>query len=293
MLTHGLHYGTGVFEGIRCYETERGPAVFRHARPPRPAREVGRALLPGAALLRPRRSAQATHELLRRNGLGSAYIRPLAFRGYGSLGLYAKDAPVDVIIAAFPWGAYLGEESAGRRHPRQGLELAADQPRRLDPARQGLRLLSQLDPRQDRVAQLRLRRGDPARRTRLRLRGLGREHLPGPRRRDRDAAARRLDPRRDQPQVGDPDRPRPRLHRGRARHRPGRALPGRGGLPDRHRRRAGAGARDRRPRDRRARARSPATSRRSSKTRSTGAPRSTWSGSTSSRTRPRSTRRVR
>ena len=54
---------------------------------------------------------QATHELLRRNGLSSAYIRPLAYRGYGSLGLYANDAPVDVIVAAFPWGAYLGEES--------------------------------------------------------------------------------------------------------------------------------------------------------------------------------------
>ena len=169
------------------------------------------------------------------------------------MGLYANSAPVDVIIATWPWGAYLGDESAGQRHPRQGLELAAKQPRRRDPARQGLGLLPQLDPRQDRVGQRRLRRGDPARRARLRLRGLGREHLRRPRGGDPDPAAHRLDPRRDQPQVGDPDRPRPRLHRGRARHRPRRALPRRGGLPDRHGGRDGAGAGDRRSRDRRPR----------------------------------------
>src|SRR3954451_10005104 len=57
---------------------------------------------------------EAMGGLVRRNGLGSCSIRPLAFRGYGSLGLYATDAPVDLIIAAFPWGAYLGEE--GQKH---------------------------------------------------------------------------------------------------------------------------------------------------------------------------------
>ena len=115
MLTHGLHYGTGVFEGIRCYETERGPAIFRHREHLRPAAAVGRALLPAAALHRPRSCASATHELIRRNGLKSCYIRPLAFRGYGEMGLYAKSAPVDVIIAAWPWGAYLGDESKPAR----------------------------------------------------------------------------------------------------------------------------------------------------------------------------------
>jgi len=111
VLAHGLHYGTGVFEGVRCYETERGPAIFRH----------------GDHLERLAKSAElyylelpfsseeigaATRELVRRNGLASCYIRPLAFRGYGSLGLYATDAPVDVIVAAFPWGVYLGEDGA-------------------------------------------------------------------------------------------------------------------------------------------------------------------------------------
>ena len=89
MLSHGLHYGTGVFEGIRCYETERGPAIFRHKRPPRPPRQVGRALLPGLPYS-VEEIAEATRELIRRNGLRSCYIRPLAFRGYGEMGLYAK-----------------------------------------------------------------------------------------------------------------------------------------------------------------------------------------------------------
>jgi branched-chain amino acid aminotransferase len=110
VLSHGLHYGTGVFEGIRCYETERGPAVFRH-------REHLERLEKSAELyyLDLPYSAEelrtATHELIRRNGLRSCYIRPLAFRGYGEMGLYAKSAPVEVIIAVWPWGAYLGEES--------------------------------------------------------------------------------------------------------------------------------------------------------------------------------------
>jgi branched-chain amino acid aminotransferase len=113
VLSHGLHYGTGVFEGIRCYETERGPAVFRHRdhldRLQKSAELYYLELPYDSEEIR-----QATHELIRRNGLGSCYIRPLAFRGYGSLGLYATDAPVDVIIAAFPWGVYLGEE--GNKH---------------------------------------------------------------------------------------------------------------------------------------------------------------------------------
>jgi branched-chain amino acid aminotransferase len=128
VLSHGLHYGTGVFEGIRCYETARGPAIFRHA----------------DHLSRLRQSAElyyfdlpysmeelrvATHELLGRNGLSSAYIRPLAFRGYGEMGLYAKSAPIEVIIAAWPWGAYLGEESKGA-----GIRAKVSSWRRISPA---------------------------------------------------------------------------------------------------------------------------------------------------------------
>jgi branched-chain amino acid aminotransferase len=128
VLSHVLHYGTGVFEGIRAYETERGPAVFRH-------REHLERLARSAELYylqmpySPEEIREATHELLRRNGLSSGYIRPLVFRGYGSLGLYATDAPVDVIVAAFPWGAYLGEE--GQSH---GIRAKVSSWRRISPA---------------------------------------------------------------------------------------------------------------------------------------------------------------
>ena len=113
VLSHGLHYGTGVFEGIRAYETERGTAVFRH-------REHLERLVHSAELYYMElpysvdELRETTHELIRRNGLASCYIRPLAFRGYGEMGLFAQSAPIDVIVAVWPWGAYLGEE--GKRN---------------------------------------------------------------------------------------------------------------------------------------------------------------------------------
>ena len=69
----------------------------------------------------------------------SCYIRPIVFRGYGTMGLFPLDAPVDVAIAVWEWGAYLGEEGKAQRHPREGLALAAHQPRLADPAREGRR----------------------------------------------------------------------------------------------------------------------------------------------------------
>ncbi len=113
VLSHGLHYGTGVFEGIRAYETERGTAIFRH-------REHLERLAKSAELYyldlpySVEELREATHELIRRNGLRACYIRPIAFRGYGELGLYAQGSPVEVAIAVWPWGVYLGEE--GKRH---------------------------------------------------------------------------------------------------------------------------------------------------------------------------------
>ena len=127
VLSHGLHYGTGVFEGIRCYETEAGPAVFRH-------REHLERLKKSAELYylpldyEVDEIREATHELIRRNGLQSCYIRPLAFRGYGEMGLFAKGSPVDMIIAVWPWGAYLGEE--GKRH---GIRAKVSSWRRISP----------------------------------------------------------------------------------------------------------------------------------------------------------------
>ncbi|HXR14280.1 MAG TPA: branched-chain amino acid transaminase [Solirubrobacteraceae bacterium] len=109
VLTHGLHYGTGVFEGIRCYETARGPAIFRHLdhldRLERSAKLYYMELPYTVEQLR-----VATHELILRNGLNSCYIRPIAYRGYGHMGLNPLEAPVEVSIAVWPWGNYLGDE---------------------------------------------------------------------------------------------------------------------------------------------------------------------------------------
>jgi branched-chain amino acid aminotransferase len=109
VLTHGLHYGTGVFEGIRCYDTPRGPAIFRHLdHLQRLFKSAELYYMPIPFELEELRSA--THELIARNNLESCYIRPLAFRGYGQMGLFPLEAPVDVTIAVWPWGAYLGDE---------------------------------------------------------------------------------------------------------------------------------------------------------------------------------------
>jgi branched-chain amino acid aminotransferase len=110
VLTHGLHYGTGVFEGIRAYETTRGTAIFRHQdHLDRLFRSAQLYYMPIPYTREELR--QATHELLISNGLRECYIRPIVFRGYGTMGLLPLEAPVDVSIAAWPWGAYLGEES--------------------------------------------------------------------------------------------------------------------------------------------------------------------------------------
>ena len=110
VLTHALHYGSGVFEGVRCYETEKGPAVFRWD-------EHLDRLFDSAKLYdmdidhSHEELTEATVELLRRQDLTSCYIRPIAYYGYDSLGVSPGDCPTDVAIAAWPWGAYLGEEA--------------------------------------------------------------------------------------------------------------------------------------------------------------------------------------
>jgi branched-chain amino acid aminotransferase len=127
VLSHGLHYGTGVFEGIRAYETDRGTAIFRH-------RDHLERLAKSGELYYLELPYQldaiqdATHELIRRNDLRSCYIRPLAFRGYGEMGLYAHSAPVEVIVAVWPWGAYLGEEGK-----RSGVRAKVSSWRRISP----------------------------------------------------------------------------------------------------------------------------------------------------------------
>jgi len=108
--THGLHYGSGVFEGIRCYETPKGPAVFRLTDHMQRLHNSARLLymeLPYSV----EELKAATNELLGANGLDECYIRPIAFYGYGQLGVAARNNPIDTVIMSWPWGAYLGEEA--------------------------------------------------------------------------------------------------------------------------------------------------------------------------------------
>ncbi len=127
VLTHGLHYGTGVFEGMRAYETELGTAVFRHGdHLDRLYRSAQLYYMPIPFELEELRAA--THELIAANSLSSCYIRPIVFRGYGEMGLFPLDSPVDVTIAAWSWGAYLGE--ASKRH---GVRAKVSSWRRISP----------------------------------------------------------------------------------------------------------------------------------------------------------------
>ncbi len=106
---HGLHYGSGVFEGIRAYDTPKGTAVFRLTdhlkRFDNSARLLHMALPYSIEDLR-----AACNELIAANGLPECYLRPIAFYGYGELGVSAMGNPIDVVIMSWPWGAYLGEE---------------------------------------------------------------------------------------------------------------------------------------------------------------------------------------
>ena len=107
--THGLHYGSGVFEGIRAYETPRGSAVFRltdHLKRLRNSAHLLDMELPYSV----DELRSASYELITTNGLPECYLRPMAFYGYGELGVSPAGNPVDVVIMSWPWGAYLGEE---------------------------------------------------------------------------------------------------------------------------------------------------------------------------------------
>jgi branched-chain amino acid aminotransferase len=110
VLTHGLHYGSGVFEGIRTYDTKKGPAIFRltdHIRRLFRSAHVYHMEIPFS----PDELVEAAKETVRVNGLRECYVRPMAYRGYAEMGLNPLPAPVSVSIAVWKWGLYLGEES--------------------------------------------------------------------------------------------------------------------------------------------------------------------------------------
>ena len=194
--THGLHYGTGVFEGIRCYETDKGPAVFRLT----------------DHLVRLQNSANllymdlpysvedlhaACMELIGANGLPECYLRPIAFSGYGELGVSTAGNPVDVVIMSWPWGAYLGDEGL-----KNGIRVKISSWQRVGPntiphasKATGIYLNSMLAVSEANRAgydeAILLTAG------RLHRRRLGRERLHRQGREDRDPAARDVDPARD------------------------------------------------------------------------------------------------
>jgi branched-chain amino acid aminotransferase len=113
ILTHSLHYGSGVFEGIRAYPTSRGPGVFRLTD------HISRLFMSAKVFLidipfTPVQLVEAVKDTIRINGLEQCYIRPIAYLGYGEMGLNPLPCPVNVSIAVWPWGTYLGDE--GLKH---------------------------------------------------------------------------------------------------------------------------------------------------------------------------------
>ena len=110
VLTHTLHYGTGVFEGIRAYETTNGPAVFRltdHMKRLHNSAKIMGMDMPYSV----EELVEATKQTVKSTGLSSCYIRPIAYYGYGEMGLNTLPCKVDVAIACWPWGAYLGDDA--------------------------------------------------------------------------------------------------------------------------------------------------------------------------------------
>ncbi|HVF76277.1 MAG TPA: branched-chain amino acid transaminase [Acidimicrobiales bacterium] len=127
ILTHSLHYGCGVFEGIRAYATARGPAVFRLTDHINRLFESAQIFMLDVPFSR-EDLIEACKETVRVNGLDSCYVRPIVYLGYGEMGLNTLPCPVNVSIAVWPWGAYLGEE--GLQH---GVRMKISSWQRHDP----------------------------------------------------------------------------------------------------------------------------------------------------------------
>jgi branched-chain amino acid aminotransferase len=126
VLSHALHYGSGVFEGIRCYNTTQGPQVFRlseHLRRLESSAKIYRMPIAFSA----EELAEACCETIRANELQACYVRPIVFRGLGTLGVNPLRSPVEVFIAVWNWGKYLGEEA------EQGVDVCVSSWRRVSP----------------------------------------------------------------------------------------------------------------------------------------------------------------
>jgi len=127
VLTHSLHYGSGVFEGIRAYTTSRGAAVFRLTE------HIDRLFASASIFMidipfTPAELVEAVKDTVRANGLDACYIRPIVYLGYGEMGLNPLPCPVNVSIAVWPWGTYLGDEGL-----RRGVRMKISSWQRHDP----------------------------------------------------------------------------------------------------------------------------------------------------------------
>ncbi len=250
--THGLHYGSGVFEGIRAYETDAGTGVFRLTEHMERLHSSARLIymdLPYSV----EELKAATWDLIGANELPSCYLRPIAFSGYGQLGVATRDNPIDVAIMAWPWGAYLGEDGM-----RNGIRVKVSSWQRVGPnviphvaKATGVYLNSMLAVGEANRAGydeaiLLTARG-------VRRRRLGREHLHRQGRRHLHAGPVGVDPRRHHARHGHPDRAGSRAPRRREAADPHRPLSRGRGLHGRDGRRGDADPRGRRPRRRAAR----------------------------------------
>ena len=128
VLTHALHYGSGVFEGVRCYKTDRGPAVYRlreHYERLERSAKIFQMEVPYSV----EELMQGTFDVIKANKLEECYVRPMAYRGFGGeMGVNPAENPVDVFIAVWAWGAYLGDEAATK-----GVRVTFSSWRRGDP----------------------------------------------------------------------------------------------------------------------------------------------------------------
>jgi branched-chain amino acid aminotransferase len=127
VLTHTLHYGSGVFEGIRVYATPDGPAVFRLTDHMERLLDSAKLMMIDVPFSRDELVA-AAKETVRVNGMESCYVRPLVFLGYGNMGVNPLASPVQVAIAVWPWGTYLGDKAL-----RSGVRMTISSWRRMDP----------------------------------------------------------------------------------------------------------------------------------------------------------------
>jgi len=127
VMSHALHYGSSMFEGMRCYQTEKGSAIFRlkdHIRRLFDSAKIFRYKIPYTR----EQIEQACIEVIKINKMTSAYLRPLVFRGYGAMGVDPSESPIDVIVGALNWGKYLGEEAVTK-----GVEVVISSWNRIGP----------------------------------------------------------------------------------------------------------------------------------------------------------------